>query len=52
MAWGPGARLRAPVRVQGQSPGGGLGGRAPLSSAILAIWKALMGLILQCLNLT
>ena len=28
-AWGPGARLRAPGGVQGQSPGGGPGGRAP-----------------------
>ena len=27
--WGPGARLRAPGGVQGQSPGGGPGGEAP-----------------------
>ena len=40
-ASGPGARLRAPGGVQGQSPGGGPGGRAPGSSAIFAIWKAL-----------
>ena len=44
MAWGPGARLRAPGGVQGQSPGEGPGGKAPGSSAILAIWKAFEGL--------
>ena len=31
-AWGPGARVRAPDVVQGQSPGGGPGGEAPGSS--------------------
>ena len=35
-AWGPGARLRAPGGVQGQSPGGGPGGEAPGSSEVLA----------------
>ena len=34
--WGPGARLRAPGGVQGQSPGGGPGGEAPGSSEVLA----------------
>ena len=38
-AWGPGARLRAPGGVQGQSPGGGPGGSAPGSSWVLAFAK-------------
>ena len=31
-AWGPGARLRAPVGSRGKAPGGGPGGEAPGSS--------------------
>ncbi|KAJ8024112.1 hypothetical protein HOLleu_36747 [Holothuria leucospilota] len=37
--WGPGARLRAPGGVQGQSPGGGPGGEAPGSSLNLMSQK-------------
>ena len=39
---GPGARLRAPVGVQGQCPGGGRGGKAPQSSwvsSFKALWS-------------
>ena len=32
VAWGLGARLRAPVGSRGKDPGGGLGGEAPWSS--------------------
>ena len=39
MAWGPGARSRAPGGVQGQSPGGGPGGSALGSSWVLASVK-------------
>ena len=35
-AWGPGARLRAPVGSRGKAPGGGPGGSAPGSSRFLA----------------
>ena len=31
-AWGPGARLRAPVGFRGKAPGGGPGGGVPGSS--------------------
>ena len=37
--WSPGARLRAPGGVQGQSPGGGPGGEAPGSSWVLVFQK-------------
>lgn len=35
-AWGPGARLRAPVGSRGKAPGGGPWGSAPGSSRFLA----------------
>ena len=54
MAWGPGARLRAPGGVQGQSPGGGPGGRAPRKLCdfgnLEGSREALMALILQCFS--
>ena len=42
---GPGARLRAPVGVQGQCPGGGRGGKAPKAPGFLALkpFGALLG---------
>ena len=46
-AWGPGARSRAPGGVQGQSPGGGPGGRAPGSSWVLVFVKGLRKALLE-----
>ena len=40
-AWGPGARLRAPVGSRGKAPGGSPGGEAPGSSCVFCFCKFL-----------
>ena len=35
-AWGPGARVRAPVGSRGETPGGGRGGKAAWSWRVLS----------------
>ena len=44
MAWGPGARLSAPVESRGNASGGDPGGNAPRSSWILGYLGALEGI--------
>ena len=39
MAWGPGARLRGPVRSRGKAPGEHLGGEAPGSLKVVQHFK-------------